>query len=388
MKDISISLFSLFRRSKSNNSARKDIELFFGSPHAFFVNSGRAALYLILKTFMDSHGAAKKEVIIPAYTCFSVPASIVKAGLKIRLVEINRTTLDYDYSRLENEDFENVLAVVSSNLFGLTGDYNKITSIAKHHDVRVIDDAAQSAGIRYNGKMSGTLGDAGFTSLGRGKNLSIYSGGVLLTNSDSIGERIEGMIEKYDDTGLGADLFGILKMMVYSIFLKPSAYWIPASLPFLGLGKTTFDPEFTAGKLTNSQISTLRAAILKLENHNNRRAEIASRLAEKISRLDSYFIPGYGKGDCPSYLRLPVLAKSRKSRDRIIEELARQGISSSYMYPSTIAEIPGIKPWLAGNENDYPGAIDLADKLFTLPTHSYVSARDIEKIASILESNT
>ena len=68
--------------------------------HCFLVSSGKAALTLILQALKELH-PERNEVLIPAFTCYSVPSSIVRAGLKVKLCDISPDTLDFDYNQLE-----------------------------------------------------------------------------------------------------------------------------------------------------------------------------------------------------------------------------------------------------------------------------------------------
>ena len=357
----------------------------FGSKYAVFVNSGRSALFLILEALKKAGGSDKNEVLIPAYTCFSVASAIIKSDLKIRLIDIDPDTMDYAYSGLSDIRFDKVLAILSSNLFGLAGDYDRLTAIARENRIFLIDDAAQSMGLSVNGRMSGTFGKAGFFSLGRGKNLSAYSGGILLTDDKSIASESTEIIGLANSPGSVADITALCKLSAYGLFLKPSFYRIPGSLPFLGLGETVFDTNFKIGPLTKLQKLALISLLPKLRGLNNDRAVVAGKLARGISKVKGYGIPGYDEENCPSYLRLPVFASSRSEKNRLIAELNKRGISASGMYPSIISEIPQIATRLPSAKSHFPGASYLADRLVTLPTHSYVNEDDIEKIISIME---
>jgi len=73
-----------------------EIKSYFGVNHVFLVSSGKAGLALILQALKSLH-PERNEVLIPAYTCFSVPSAIIKAGLKVSLCDIDPSTLDFDY---------------------------------------------------------------------------------------------------------------------------------------------------------------------------------------------------------------------------------------------------------------------------------------------------
>jgi perosamine synthetase len=355
-----------------------------GVKYCYFFNSGRTAQVFILKALSGLAGPSKDEVVIPAYTCFSVAAAIAKSGLKIRLVDNDPLTMDYDYDKLSGLNFTKVLAVIACNLFGILSNWEKLWPMAREKNVFLIDDAAQSMGILFKDRPSGSLGDIGFYSLNRGKNLSTYSGGILVTNNEKIAVRIQEDIKSLDRPSLWRQITVLIKMTLYSWFLKPRFYWLPSMIPFLGLGKTVFDETFSLGHLTDFQKCAGAILWSNLENLNTARTKNARKLAEGLLKSGRFKIPGYNEASYPAYLRLPILAQNKAGRDRAVTTLRRQGVVASTMYPSTIRQIAGIEKYLASTAKDFPGAQEVAEKLLTLPTHPYLRDNDIQKIVSYL----
>ena len=84
-----------FSGKKELNRFESELKEYFGVKHCFLVSSGKAALTLILQALKDMH-PERNEVLIPAFTCYSVPSAIVRAGLKVRLCDIKPDTIDFD----------------------------------------------------------------------------------------------------------------------------------------------------------------------------------------------------------------------------------------------------------------------------------------------------
>jgi dTDP-4-amino-4,6-dideoxygalactose transaminase len=360
------------------------IKSYAGVKYCYLFNSGRTAQVFILKALSKLAGPSKNEVVIPAYTCFSVAAAIAKSGLKIRLVDVNPLTMDYDYEKLFGLNFTRVLTVIACNLFGILSAWEKLWSMALEKRVFLIDDAAQSMGTLFKGRPSGTLGDVGFYSLNRGKNLSTYAGGILLTDNDQIAARIQEDMRNLDRLDLSSEIEVLIKMTLYSWFLKPELYWLPNMIPFLGLGKTVFDETFSLGHLTNLQMCAGSILWDNLESLNTVRTKNARKLSEGLLKSGRFKIPGYDEGSCPAYLRLPLLAQDTAERDQAVTTLRLQGVVASTMYPSIIRQIPGIEKYLASPAKDFPRAQEVVEKLLTLPTHTYLRQNDIRKIISCL----
>jgi len=355
-----------------------------GAKRVFFVSSGQAAQYLILKVFVSLAGGEKDEVIIPAYTCYSVAASVVRAGLKVRPLDIDPTTLDYDYDQLSQTDLTKVLAINGSNLFGIQSDWSRILSLSKEHRFFTIDDAAQSFGSESKEGKSGARGDAGFYSLGRGKNMSAWSGGLLLTSDRKIASELERQPELAKVPGTMAEATILAKYFVSSLLLNPVMYRLPASLPFLHLGETVYDESFDIEGLTKFQIAAAGIGLSKLDKLNQLRAEKGSVMAKALTDSGRYQVPGFNENKRINYLRLPVLAESRNARDESIARLRRQGVVATQMYPTTIPQIKQALPNLVNSERNFPGAQTVVERLFTLPTHSYLTEADIERILKAL----
>lgn len=357
------------------------------SRYCYFFNSGRSALYYSLLALSKIVSPNRNRVIIPAYTCFSVASAIVRAGLKVELVDLVPDTLDYDYEKLAQVDPENILAVVGCNLLGVLNNWEKLHSYAESSRCFLIDDAAQSMGSSFHGNPSGSLGDLGFFSLGRGKNLSTYAGGILLTDNESIAEEIRREIEKLPVGGPAAELKAAFEIALYSAFLRPWLYWIPNSMPFLHLGETTFDPDFAIGGLSHLQQAACLVLLTRLEELNEKRHRNGLNLGKALLLNDQIRIPGFNPEGPPIYLRLPLLLKSRQMRDLKLHELKKHGIMASAMYPSTIRMIAGIEKHLTPGNIDFPGAEEIAERLLTVPTHSYLDDKRLRIIISVLNIN-
>jgi dTDP-4-amino-4,6-dideoxygalactose transaminase len=384
LSDIARSMLARTRHGKCYEQLEKSIKALSGARHCFFVNSGKTALLLGLKGLKEHAGDTRDEVIVPAYTCFTVPAAVARAGLKVRPMDIDPRTMDFRYDTLSAVDFNRVLAIVGNNLFGIPSNWAKLDEISREHNVYLIDDAAQAMGLKHGGIPLGSFGRFGFYSLGRGKNLTAYAGGILVTDDDRLAEALSREIAKLPVGGIGFEMMLLLKTILLSLFLRPRLYWLPSMMPFLGLGETIFDPEFEISRLSRWQVCLSAKVSKHLDSYNEGRRANAGALAERIQALDGFDIPGYDGNNIYAYLRLPVLTADRQTRDEIVASLRRHGITASTMYPATVRNIDGIRPYLASEDNNFTGAQTVVERLVTLPTHPYLRKSDIERIVTTL----
>src|SRR5262245_1396512 len=176
---------SILLGRKALDRFRSELKEYFGVKYCFLVCSGRAAFTLILLA-LEELSPGRKDVIIPAFTCYSVPSSVVRARLKMRLCDLYPDGLDFDFAQLSSmePDTRVLLAVVPTHRFGAPSDVPRSRRLFRDPGVTIVEDAAQAMGESWKGRKLGTFGDVGFFSLGRGKAFSTVEGGVILTDRD------------------------------------------------------------------------------------------------------------------------------------------------------------------------------------------------------------
>ena len=356
----------------------------FRQRYCVLVSSGKAALVLILKALQNLY-PERDEVVVSAFTCFSVPAAIKKAGLKIKLCDTGAGSLDPDKKQLreiiESDKKDNkILCVLVTHLFGCPADYSGIKQIVGTQ-IPIVEDAAQAMGQEIDGKRLGTLGDVGFFSLGRGKALSTIEGGVILSSREDLGNeliRLSSNIESF--TVFDKIKFGV-KSICTTLFQQPFIFCLPKALPFLILGETLYEEDFSICKMSSLQMRLARNWRERLQRHQDFRRKNIRFWQETIPQKFSLVCPRTKE---IAMIRFPLMAPSKKERDMICLKSEENGCGVMPTYPSTINEIPQLASEIVGQH--YPNAKKLADCLFTLPAHEYVRESDRLKILNLLNS--
>jgi len=374
----------VFSQSRNLGLFREAVCASFGVRHCFFVSSGRAAMTLILRSLMVLSNRRKTEVIVPSYTCYSVPASIRKAGLTVRVCDVDRVTFGYDLRRLERMDFSNVLCIVTSNLYGIPDDLSAIERIATRNGILLIDDAAQCMGGRMDGRFAGTFGDAGLFSLDKGKNITTIEGGIIVTRFDGMADALRIECERLPGSDLTRCAVNFLKMILYAAFLRPGLYWIPNRLPFLGLGTTVYTEEYPVEKY-QAFLAGLGVRLLeRLREINLVRMGNAQFLLKELKGTPFLVIPEVPENTSPVFLRFPVRILDEERRARCISELNRLEISASPSYPGAVNDLPAVRKDLSEEESLLPNGRALARQIVTLPTHPYVHHDDLVTMVDVL----
>jgi dTDP-4-amino-4,6-dideoxygalactose transaminase len=314
---------------------------------------------MALKGKADSR---RSQVLIPGYTCYSVAASVVRAGLSIACYDLNPKTFEPDMESVQAMAGPETLAIIGQHLFGVPAPMDGLMSAARRIGACLIEDAAQGLGGTLQGKQLGTLGDFGFFSFGRGKPLPLGTGGALVGDP----ELLRSLVLEQGNSGY----LSLLITASSRILSNKRVYGILEAMP-LGLGQTIFDPEFPIEGMPRV-VQKLGASFMHdIETLNSHRYAVAQTYREVIGNS---ITPQVDPGDRPVYTRYPLMA----GRDAIPKTLFRLGVRR--MYPKAILDEPAIKPYCVPGNVSTTGASMMAERLITLPTHSAIShetARDI-----------
>jgi perosamine synthetase len=352
----------------------KEFSEYCGGRHVFGVSSGKAALTLILTALHELTG--RKKVIFPAYTCYSVPSAIVKAGLDVVPCDVSPDSFDYDYDQLVSllASQTDVLAVLSVHLLGIPSNTPRLNELCRGQQIFVVEDAAQALGGWCGNRALGSIGDVAFYSLGRGKNVTCGTGGLIVTSSDAVSRALAHVVGRLEANGRAAATHAWLTMALLSIFMSPRLYWLPAGLPFLRLGETIFYDDFPIRRLSEFELMLLGDWRALLASLNETRQRNGAFYAARIDRA-------MGANPTIPYLRFPVHV-GRRQKTRILDDQRGKALGLSGMYPTSVARIPRLAGRLDGQR--FPEADRVAESLITLPTHPLVSDRDRAGIVALV----
>ena len=172
-----------------------------GNRFAVTTNSGTAALHMGVAACGCGAG---DEVIVTAYSWSSSATCILHANAIPVFVDIDFDTINMDVGKIEAAITPRTKAIVVVHLHGLAVDMDAILSVARKHNLKVIEDACQAHGAVYKGKKVGTLGDCAAFSFNQNKCLCSGEGGMFVTNSEEILEKAR-MIWSFGETRTPAE---------------------------------------------------------------------------------------------------------------------------------------------------------------------------------------
>ena len=237
-----------------------ELAAYLGVKHAFFTTNCTAALDL---AFMIKDFPVGSEVIVPNFTFTSTALAPILNNLKVKLVDVDPLSGNINVNKIEEAITNKTVAIVPIDYAGYPCDMDAINTIAKKHNLYVVQDSAQSIGSVYKGKKTGTLADVTCFSFHGTKNLVVGEGGAIVTDNDELAKRIIIMREKGTDKH--AYLTDPLKKGYYEYVDKGNSYVQSNILGALG-----------------------RSQLKKLDRLNARRKEIANKYLKEFKDIKAF----------------------------------------------------------------------------------------------------
>lgn len=320
---------------------------------AVSLNSATAALHLSLKAIGLKEG---DEVIVPTNTFVATAEVVTYFNAKPVLCDIEYDTHNMDVKKLENLITEKTKAIIPVHFAGQPCDMDEITSIAKRHGLKVIEDAAHALPSMYKGKKIGLISDITCFSFYATKTLSTGEGGMAVTNNSDYAKKIR--INR---------LHGISKDAWDRYSEKGSWYY---EVVDNGNKYNTTDLNAALG------IEHLK----KLESMRDKRKKIAQMYDNAFEKIDDIVTP-YIKEDRETSWHLYVIKV--KQRDKVIEELKKQGINTSVHF-IPIHKHPYYKDTYLYKNDEYPIANKVFEESISLPIYPDMSNEDVEYVINSL----
>lgn len=315
----------------------KNFAAFCQTQHCVGVDSGTAALHLALLICDVKPG---DEVITTTHTFIATAEVISLVGAKPVLVDADPRTYNIDPNKIHAAVTPRTRAIIPVHLYGQPAEMDAILEIARKHNLRVIEDAAQAHGAEYRGQRAGTMGDVACFSFYPGKNLGAYGdAGALVTNEAALADRARmlrnhGRVDKYEHQVVG---YGY--------------------------------------RLDALQAAILGAKLPHLDAWNARRRDIADRYTELLTNSD------VATPYCPSHITpiYHIYAVLSKHRDALAKHLKARGIETGIHYPIPLHLQPVYKN-LGHQRGDFPVAEKIADEELSLPMFPELTDAQVEMI--------
>lgn len=181
----------MFTMGANVQSFERDFAQYVGSKHCVMVNSGSSAILLMVAALFYTKNTKLKlsrgdEVIVPAVSWSTTYYPLYQYGLKIKFVDIDLNTLNYDLDQLEQAVTDKTRAIMAVNLLGNPNDFARIQQIIGGRDIVLMEDNCESMGAKFQGKHAGTFGVMGGYSSFFSHHISTMEGGLIVTDDEEL----------------------------------------------------------------------------------------------------------------------------------------------------------------------------------------------------------
>lgn len=167
----------------------KEFSTFFDTSYSVMVNSGSSAnLLMIAALFYKKENPLKRgdTIIVPAVSWATTYYPLYQYGLKLKFVDIDIETLNYDLTALSSAITSDVKAIMVVNILGNNNDFNIINNMISGKDIYLIEDNCESMGATFNNKFAGTYGIMGSFSTFFSHHMATMEGGVVVTEDEEL----------------------------------------------------------------------------------------------------------------------------------------------------------------------------------------------------------
>lgn len=340
----------------------------YGAVDALLTDSGTSALIVLLRAQLPRGGA----VAYPAYGCVDLIAAAERAGVRIRLYDLDPATLSPDLDSVHRAIRRGVDGIVVAHMYGYPADVRGVQLLAASSGIPVIEDAAQGSGGSLDGTLLGGIGETSILSFGRGKGTTCGSGGAVLVRTQSLAEQTARIRREFVQAQPGGR--EIIVLTAQWLLGHPSLYRIPASIPLLKLGETVYRAPHEPRSMPATAAAILPGALQMEAREVSSRRTCANILLPRIAQSAGLTAVRAVTGGAPGFLRLAFL-------DSAGGRVPDASLGAVRGYPITLDQHPRMHALLQSRERAGTGAKLLRDRLFTLPTHSRVARSDVERMA-------
>lgn len=181
----------MFTMGVNVQAFESDFAKYIGSKYCVMVNSGSSANLLMVAALFYTKNSGLKlkrgdEVIVPAVSWSTTYYPLYQYGLKIKFVDIDLNTLNYDLEQLEKAVTDKTRMIMAVNLLGNPNDFDRINQIVAGRDIVLMEDNCESMGAKFNGKYAGTFGVMGSFSSFFSHHISTMEGGLVVTDDEEL----------------------------------------------------------------------------------------------------------------------------------------------------------------------------------------------------------
>lgn len=364
----------------------------FGLPAPLVTSSGAGALWIALEA-LKSLRPERRVVVVPAFTCPLVALAVAQAGLEPRLCDTRPGHFDLDLESLRDQCGADTLAVITTHLGGRIADAVGAAAIARAAGAFLIEDAAQALGAYRHGESLGLAGDVGFFSLGAGKGLSIYSGGLVVSRDGTVRAALEATQARLVRAKPWLEAWRSLQTIGLWAAYQPFGLWFAYGQPLrraladgdlIGALSERFAPEIRTHRVGRWRRGVGANAARRLQPFLDAGRERALLRIPRFEAIPGITVLQDGPEDAGTWpyflLRLP----NTEQRDRVLADLWPAGLGVSRAFCHALPDYPELRNFLG--DADVPNARDFAARTLTVTNSPWLRDEELARICAALEA--
>jgi len=355
-------------------------------PTPIVASSGAAALWILLET-LKAQRPGRGSVVVPAFTCPLVALAVAQAGLRLRLCDTRPGHFDLDLEQLRAHCDDDTLAAITTHLGGRVADAAGAAAIARAAGAYLVEDAAQALGAHSAGRSVGLAGDAGFFSLGAGKGLSIFAGGLIVAADAPLHAALTQRAAQLAPPRPLREAWRCLQLLGLALLYNPPglvpAYGTPlrrglACGDVIGALSERFAPRIEAHRVSGWRLGVARRAAQRLGGFLDAGRDRARGRRERLAAIPGVTVLGDAPGDAGTWPVLLVLLPDEARRDRALAALWRAGLGVSRAFACALPGYPELASVVP--QSDVPNARDFAARSLTVSNTHWMTERDFARI--------
>ena len=388
-------LFGQFFKEKSQlkiDSFEQALCERFGTQNAVCVYQCRLGIYLAVKALIHPG----QEVILSPYTITDVINMVIFAGGRPVFADVEHRTANISASEIERLIGSNTGAVLITHLHGHAAEAHLIKRICDRFNVPMIEDAAQSFGVKEQQIPVGTIGDVGVFSFEMHKNVPTWLGGAIVSNRSDVVEKMRAELSTFSYPGLPGISQKVKKGLAHDLATIPILFQL-LTYPIIKFSYLK-DIEFINDKVRRkpqvsklakelpeiykSQFTPLQAVlglaqIKNVDRDIQKRIEYAQLYYDGLKNINGLILPPLCTDGSHTYLWFPVLCERREELLKFMFEQGRDIAAGHFM---NSADLPRFSEFY----RDCPNASKVEHELLYLPTYPSYSSSEVRKNIEVM----
>ncbi|MGB2762511.1 MAG: DegT/DnrJ/EryC1/StrS family aminotransferase [Minisyncoccales bacterium] len=358
-------IFFSFFQTPDLEALNKKLAFYFPKKQIIFTDMGRSAFRIMI----EKMNLRNTEMLFPAYICDTFFPIFKRYNIKPIFLDADIKTFNIKIEEIEKKITPQTSSIFVSHIYGLPNNITKIVSIAKKHNLKVIEDCAHSFGIKKGKNYLGNFGDASLFSLY--KFLPVCRGGMLVCPKDWKIALEETSFNPRD----------------FISFLNHFSFWALLFKKFGGLVSPKIirkEKLFQIGGINKVSLMLFSCFFEEHQKNLNKRIKLASFFQKELKSLGFEIQKKKNNSFC--YLSALMPERLKNQRQEFIKRLRKKGVSCTKMWHTPLIFNSELQKKYKLDSNNFPNAVNISQRIINFPLQDSFQKKDIKEIIGKIKS--